>query len=53
MCRRDASITLPYSELIRRTSDGIPYATPKMALLFKAKHLREKERLISNVCCRE
>jgi hypothetical protein len=43
VCRRDASITLPYNELIRRTSDGIPYATPEVALLFKAKHLREKD----------
>jgi len=43
VCRRDASITLAYSELILRTSDGIPYATPEVALLFKAKHLREKD----------
>jgi hypothetical protein len=43
VCRRDASITLPYSELILRTSEGIPYAAPEVALLFKAKHLREKD----------
>ena len=43
MCRRDASITLPYSELILRTSEGIPYVAPDVALLFKAKHLREKD----------
>jgi hypothetical protein len=44
VCRRDASITLPYSELVLRTSEGIPYATPEAALLFKAKHLREKDQ---------
>jgi len=43
VCRRDASITLPYSELILRTSDGIPYAIPEAALLFKAKQVREKD----------
>jgi hypothetical protein len=44
VCRRDASITLPYSELILRTSDGIPYVVPEVALLFKAKHLRDKDQ---------
>jgi hypothetical protein len=44
VCRRDASITLPYSELILHTSDGIPYAAPEVALLFKAKHLRDKDQ---------
>jgi hypothetical protein len=43
VCRRDTSITLPYSDLILRTSEGIPYATPEVALLFKAKHAREKD----------
>jgi hypothetical protein len=42
VCRRDPSITLRYGELIRR-SEGIPYATPEVALLFKAKHVREKD----------
>jgi hypothetical protein len=36
-------ITLPYGDLILRTSEGIPYATPEVALLFKAKRLREKD----------
>jgi hypothetical protein len=43
VCLREASITLPYSELILRTSEGIPYAAPEVALLFKAKQLREKD----------
>jgi hypothetical protein len=43
VCRRDASITLPYDELILKTGDGIPYAAPEVVLLFKAKHLRDKD----------
>jgi hypothetical protein len=44
ICRRDASIRLPYSEIIRRTSDGIPYLTPEWVLLFKAKNMRPKDQ---------
>jgi len=43
VCRRDASITLPCSELILPTSEGIPYAAPEVALLFTLKQLREKD----------
>jgi hypothetical protein len=43
VCRRDRSITLPYAELIRQTGDGIPYVIPEVALLFKAKHARDKD----------
>ena len=43
VCRRDTSITLPYGELILRTSEGIPYATPEVVLLFKAKDVRDKD----------
>jgi hypothetical protein len=43
VCRRCASITLPYDEMILRTADGIPYVIPEVALLFKAKGLREKD----------
>ena len=43
VCRRDTSISLTYDELILRTSEGIPYATPEVALLFKAKYRREKD----------
>ena len=43
MSRRDASITLPYSELIEHTGDGIPYVRPEVVLLFKAKHARPKD----------
>lgn len=43
VCRRNPSITLSYDEVICRTSEGIPYATPEVALLFKAKNVREKD----------
>jgi hypothetical protein len=43
VCRRDASITLPYGELILRTGEGVPYVTPEVTLLFKAKHVRDKD----------
>lgn len=44
ICRRDPSITLPYSELILHTRGGIPYLVPEVVLLFKAKHLRAKDQ---------
>jgi hypothetical protein len=43
ICRRDESIRMPYSELIERTDDGIPYARPEIVLLFKAKNDRPKD----------
>ena len=43
VCRRDASITMPYSELILHTRTGVPYLAPEVVLLFKAKHLRPKD----------
>jgi aminoglycoside-2''-adenylyltransferase len=43
VCRRSTSITLPYDELILHTAEGIPYAIPEVALLFKAKRLRQKD----------
>jgi hypothetical protein len=43
ICRRDERIRLPYSELIERTADGIPFARPETVILFKAKHARPKD----------
>jgi hypothetical protein len=43
ICRRDTRIRLPYRDLIQHTPDGIPYARPDVALLFKAKHARPKD----------
>ncbi|MBY8857524.1 hypothetical protein K7711_13630 [Nocardia sp. CA2R105] len=45
VCRRDASITLPYDELILRSADGIPYVIPEVVLLFKAKARRAKDEV--------
>lgn len=42
VCRRDPSITLPYRELIG-FRDGIPYLTPEVALLFKARRTAPKD----------
>ncbi|WP_280398292.1 hypothetical protein [Nocardia carnea] len=43
VCRRDASITLPFDELILRTASGIPFVIPEVVLLFKAKARRTKD----------
>ncbi|MFF5217319.1 nucleotidyltransferase domain-containing protein [Micromonospora sp. NPDC000442] len=44
ICRRDATIRLPYPEIIRRGPDRIPYLRPELVLLFKAKHVRAKDQ---------
>lgn len=44
ICRRDARIRKPGSEVIAHTPDGIPYQQPEIALLFKAKHTRDKDQ---------
>jgi hypothetical protein len=44
ICRRDESIRIPYRDIIERTGDGIPYLSPELVLLFKAKHLRPKDQ---------
>ncbi|MFG2446419.1 nucleotidyltransferase domain-containing protein [Nocardia fluminea] len=43
ICRHDPTITLPYTELIRTTINGIPYVVPEVVLLFKAKANRPKD----------
>jgi hypothetical protein len=48
ICRRDTRIRLPYDEVVRVTETGIPYMSPEIVLLFKAKHLREKDQLDFN-----
>jgi hypothetical protein len=42
-CRRDPEIVLPYDQVIRHDSAGIPYLVPELALLFKAKYRRPKD----------
>jgi hypothetical protein len=44
ICRRDETIRLPYAEIIRHTPDRIPYLTPELVLLFKAKAVRPKDQ---------
>lgn len=43
ICKRDETIRLPYDRMIRRTADGVPYQSPEIVLLFKAKHARAKD----------
>jgi hypothetical protein len=43
LCRRDQTITRPFSDLIKHTPGGVPYLAPEVALLFKAKHARPKD----------
>jgi hypothetical protein len=43
ICRRDDRIRRPYSTLILRSRDGIPYLAPEVALLFKVKYTRPKD----------
>jgi hypothetical protein len=44
ICRRHPRIRLPYDEVIRFTESGIPYMSPEIALLFKAKRRAEKDQ---------
>nr|WP_255644576.1 hypothetical protein [Actinoplanes polyasparticus] len=41
--RRDARLRRPYGEIVRTDSAGIPYLSPEVVLLFKAKHRRPKD----------
>lgn len=41
--RRDLRVRLPLSRVIAQTKEGIPYAQPEIALLFKAKAARPKD----------
>lgn len=43
--KRDETIRLPYDRMIRRTADGVPFQSPEVVLLFKAKHVRAKDEL--------
>lgn len=49
ICRREPRLRLPYSQLIAVTATGVPYMSPEVVLLFKAKHDREKDRHDLNV----
>ena len=43
LCRRDPSIRRPYGDVVRATDAGVPYLSPEVVLLFKAKHRRDKD----------
>jgi hypothetical protein len=43
ICRRDATLRRPYTEVLARTADGVPYVVPEIVLLFKAKAARPKD----------
>jgi hypothetical protein len=45
ICRREASIRRPYSEVIRHTAAGLPYVAPEIVLLFKARLGRPKDEV--------
>ena len=41
--RRDTRISLPIDLIWRISNTGIPYLTPEIVLLYKARHTREKD----------
>lgn len=43
MFRRDNAIALFGDQLVMRTADGVPYCTPEVQLLYKAKMARPKD----------
>lgn len=45
ICRRDATITRPWVDVVDRSPDDIPYLSPEIVLLFKAKYQRPKDEV--------
>jgi 2-amino-4-hydroxy-6-hydroxymethyldihydropteridine diphosphokinase len=43
-CRRDSSITLLLAEAIGRTNDDVPYVSPHLQLIYKAKNLTQRDQ---------
>jgi len=43
--RRDSRIRKPKSEIILKTSEGIPYLCPEIVLLYKSKNPRAKDQM--------
>jgi Aminoglycoside-2''-adenylyltransferase len=41
--RRDPTITMPLTRLVRRTETGVPYCTPEVQLLYKSQRARPKD----------
>ncbi len=42
--RRDTRIRRPFSAILRKTDEGIPYLSPEIQLLYKAKSMRERDQ---------
>jgi aminoglycoside-2''-adenylyltransferase len=42
--RRRPTVRMPLANVIKRTQEGIPYLTPEIQLLYKARHPRAKDR---------
>ncbi len=42
--KRDPSLRMPRLAAVKRNASGIPYLAPHLVLLFKAKHLRDKDQ---------
>jgi hypothetical protein len=42
--RRLPTVRMPLANLIKRTQEGIPYLTPEIQLLYKARHPRAKDQ---------
>ncbi len=43
--RRDPAVRRPWDEAVLTTADGVPYLAPELTLLFKSKHVREKDTI--------
>ena len=43
ICRRNSGSRRPWREVLRISADGIPYLSPEIVLLFKAKYRRAKD----------
>jgi Aminoglycoside-2''-adenylyltransferase len=43
--RRDPAVRRPWGEAVLTTADGVPYLAPELTLLFKSKHVREKDTI--------
>jgi aminoglycoside-2''-adenylyltransferase len=43
--RRDPTVRRSWAEAVLTTADGVPYLAPELTLLFKSKHVREKDTI--------
>lgn len=43
VCKRDPSIRRPRAQMVRRSTQGVPYLAPQAVLLLKAKYQRPKD----------